>query len=264
MRHPTHNAKSALIGIMLGSLALNAQADLYEDGLMAYTTGNFAEAGQLLVSAAENGNSGAEHLLMRLYSEGHLEAVNQDQETLKWTRKAAESGIKQAQYGLAEIYAKNPDTLAESVQWYRKAANQGHPKAFFKLGDILKAGGRSVAADAGESTRMYQIAASEFDVFAQKGHADYQYLLGTMYQLAKGVNKNMDLALKWLGKSAMQGHILAQMTLGRIYASGIDIPRDTSQARYWLNLAAAQGYNDAISALDELNNSDDATVAYAM
>jgi len=262
MKYPIHNAKSALIGLMLGSFALYAHADAYEDGLMAYTTGNFAEAGQLLMTAAESGDSGAEILLMRLYSEGRLDATNQDQETLKWARKAAEKGLKQAQYGLAEIYAKNPDTLAESVKWYRKAAVQGHPKAYFKLGDIYKDGGKGVESSSAESSRMYQIAASEFDVFAQKGHADYQYLLGTMFQQAKGVRKNMDLALKWLGKSALQGHVLAQMTLGRIYANGVDVPRDTAQASYWLNLAAAQGHADAIAALEALSN--DATVAYAM
>lgn len=264
MRHPNHNVKSALLGIMLGTLALNTQADPYEDGLMAYTVGNFDKAGQLLMKAADQGDNGAEHLLMRLYSEGHLRVVDQDLETLKWTRRAADSGIMQAQYNLAEIYAKNPDSLAESAKWYRLAASQGHPRAYFKLGDILKAGGRGIDANTAESTRMYQIAASEFDVFAQKGHADYQYLLGTMYQEAKGVKKNIDLALKWLGKSAMQGHVLAQMTLGRIYASGIDVPRDSSQARYWLNLAVAQGHEDAIAALDELNNNSDGTVAFAM
>lgn len=262
MKHPIHTLRTALAGILLGSVALHAHADSYEDGLMAYTTGNFGKAGEHLMMAADNGDTGAEHLLMRLFSEGHLKAQNQNKEILKWTRRAAENGIMQAQYSLAEIYAKHPDTLKNAVSWYRKAADQGHPDAFFKLGEILKDGAKGIEANSEDSNRMYQIAASEFDVYAQKGNAEYQYLLGTMYQHAKGVKKNMDLALKWISQSAIQGHAMAQLTLGRIFARGIDVHRDASQARYWLNLAAAQGDNDAIAVLDELN--DEATVAYAM
>lgn len=262
MKHPIHTLRTALIGVMLGTAAFQAQADSYEDGLMAYTTGNFAEAGQYLMTAADSGIPGAEQLLMRMFSEGKLTAPNQEQEVLKWTRKAAEKGIKQAQFALGEIYAEKPESVKDAVKWYRLAADQGHPDAFFRLGDILKDGARGVEADAIESNRMYQIAASEFHVFAQMGNRDYQYNLGTMFQQAKGVEKDIVTAMKWMSKSAMQGHTLAQLELGRLYAKGIDVPRDDQKARYWLSLAAAQGHEAAVAELDEL--SKEATVAFAM
>lgn len=262
MKHPIQTLRTALVGVLFGTLAFHAQADSYEEGLIAYTTGNFGEAGQHLMTAAESGIPGAEHLLMRMFSEGHLTAQNQEKEILKWTRIAAEKGIKQAQFALGEIYARTPETVKDAVKWYRLAAKQGHPNAYYNLGDILKDGAEGVDADTGESNRLYQVAASEFHVFAQMGSPEFQYKLGIMFQNAKGVKKDMNIALKWMSKSAMQGHSLAQLTLGRIYAKGIEVPRDDQQARYWLDMAAAQGHKDAIAALDKLN--EESTVAFAM
>lgn len=254
----------ALGSLVLGSVAFGAQADLYDDGLMAYAVGNYTKAGQLFMDAAEAGKPGAEHMLMRLFSEGRLYAENLDQETLKWTRKAAQQGLMQAQFALGRIYANQQGTMKAAVDWYRKAAEQGHPEAIYRLGAIFEKGAEGVRADAGESKYLYQIAASEFDVFAQKGDAKSQYLLASMYQTAKGLKKDMTLALKWMEKSALQGHALAQLSLGRLYAQGRDVTRDTNQAVYWLDLAAAQGMGEAIALLNTLKKEGDATVALAL
>ncbi|MEE8378771.1 MAG: tetratricopeptide repeat protein [Gammaproteobacteria bacterium] len=267
MKQPAKFVKTAIYSLMLGSFALTAHADSYDDGLMAYTSGNFTKASQYFMTAAEQGSSGAEHMLMRLFSEGKLQSADLNRETLKWTRKAAENGIKQAQFELAEIYAKKQGNVQDAIQWYRLAANQNHPDAFFELGEIYKKGAKGVAADSQKSTRMYQIAASEFDVYAQKGNSEYQYALAEMYQHAKGVNKNMKLAVKWMGKSAQQGHTVAQLGLGRLYAKGNNVPRDINQAKHWLTLAAAQGTGSASASaaaiLSELNQDENAKLAYA-
>ncbi len=264
MKQPAKFVKTALCGLMLGTVALSAQADSYDDGLMAYAVGNFAEAGQQFMIAAEQGSSGAEHMLMRLFTEGKLHTTDLDRDTLKWTQKAAKNGIKQAQFELAEIYAKKQGKVKESIQWYRLAANQNHPDAFFELGEIYRKGAKDVEADFQISTRMYQVAASEFDIFAQKGNAEYQYALAGMYQQAKGVSKNMRLAIKWMGKSAQQGHSLAQLSLGRLYANGDDVSRDIRQAKHWLTLAAAQGESLASNILGKLSKKENATLAYAL
>ncbi|MCK4587104.1 MAG: sel1 repeat family protein [Gammaproteobacteria bacterium] len=267
MKQPAKFVKTAIYGLILGSVALSAQADSYDDGLMAYAAGNYADAGRYLTTAAEQGSAGAEHMLMRLFSEGKLQSADLNRETLKWTRKAAENGIKQAQFELAEIYAKKQGNVKDAIQWYRLAANQNHPDAFFELGEIYNHGAKNVEADTQKSTRMYQIAASEFDVYAQKGNAKYQYTLAKMYQHSKGVRKNIRLAIKWMGKSAQQGHAVAQLELGRLYAKGDDVPRDINQAKHWLTLAAAQGTGSASTSataiLNELNQDGNARLAYA-
>ena len=264
MKQPTQIMKAALSSLILGTVAFSAQADSYDDGLMAYAKGSYTESAQHLMNAAERGNAGAEHMLMRLLTEGKLKTNNLDHETLKWTKRAAENGIKQAQFALAEIYAKKQGKVKDAVQWYRLAADQNHPDAFFELGEIYSKGSEGIEADSQKSTRMYQIAASEFDVFAQKGNPDYQYALAGMYQHAKGVNKNIRLAVKWMGKSAQQGHALAQFSLGRLYANGEEVDRDTNQAKHWLRLAASQGVGSAVTMLDELNRDESAKLAYAM
>ena len=268
MKQTTHLLRKTLCGLMFSAAAFSAQAEPYDDGLVAYTNGDYAKAGQQFMAAAELGSPGAEHMLMRLFTEGKLHAANIDNETLKWTRKAANNGIKQAQFQLAEIYAKKQGNVKNAIQWYRLAADQNHPDAFFELGEIYKKGAEGIVADASKSTQMYQIAASEFDIYAQKGNPEYQYALAGMYQRAKGVNKNMRLAIKWMVKSAQQGHVLAQLDLGRLYAKGDDVNRDINEAKHWLNLAAIQGVGSvstlANSMLEKLNRDDDATIAFAL
>ena len=216
------------------------------------------------MQAADEGNVGAEHMLMRLFSENRIYAKDLAQETLKWTRKAAEKGVMQAQYALADIYAEKQGDAKAAVEWYRKAADQGHAEAYYKLGAIYENGAKDVKADAQESTRMYQIAASEMDVFAQKGSADAQHVLAGMYQQGQGVKKDMAMALRWWEKAAMQGHAVAQLSLGRLYARGGDVQRDTNLAAYWLDLAAAQGEQDAVVLLSELKSAEGTNIALAM
>ncbi|MDT8383516.1 MAG: tetratricopeptide repeat protein [Gammaproteobacteria bacterium] len=257
--------KSLFIGLSLGAAAMSVQADAYEDGLMAYAIGNYTEAQQAFAQAADAGNTGAEHMLMRLFSENKIYAKNVDQETLKWTRKAAEKGVMQAQYALADIYAEKQGDAKAAVEWYRKAAEQGHAEAYYKLGGLYERGAEGVKADAQESVRLYQIAASEMDVFAQKGSADAQHVLAGMYQQGQGVKKDVAMALRWWEKAALQGHALAQLSLGRLYAQGEDgVQRDTHQATFWLNLAAAQGEPGAVALLDEMQAGERTRIALAM
>jgi TPR repeat protein len=256
--------KKLFIGLSLGAAAMTVQADAYEDGLMAYAIGNFAEAGQAFTQAADEGNAGAEHMLMRLFSENKIYAKDLAKETLKWTRKAAEKGVMQAQYALADIYAEKQGNAKAAVEWYRKAAEQGHAEAYYKLGALYEHGAKDVAADAQESVRLYQIAASEMDVFAQKGSADAQNVLAGMYQQGQGVKKDVAMALRWWEKAALQGNVLAQLSLGRLYAQGEDVEHDSNQASFWLNLAAAQGEQDAVALLNEMKVKSNTNIAMAM
>ncbi len=249
-------------GVLMGATAFSVQADAYEDGLMAYAVGNYTEAGRLLMEAADAGQNGAEHMLMRLFAEGKLYSANAANDTLKWTRRAAEKGIMQAQFALAEIYFQKQGDANAALPWYQRAAEQGHAEAHYRLGGIYETGAKGVSADSSQSKHLFQIAASEFDVYAQKGDDHAQYNLASMYKQGQGVKKNMTLALKWWEKSALQGNALSQLSLGRVYAQGDGVGRDAYQAARWLRLAAAQGVGEAIAMLRDLEG--DARVAFAM
>ncbi len=256
--------RSGFYGLILGMLAFNAQADLYEDGLLAYAVGDYTKAGQLFIKAANTGNNGAEHMLMRLYSEGKLDTKQPDEKTLEWALKAAEKGVVLAQFALAEIYAKKQDNAKAALPWYHKAAEQGHPQAYYELGAILEKGANNVRVDTKESTHMYSIAATEFDVFAQKGDAEAQFKLANMYRRAQGVEQDIEKVVKWMERSALQGHALAQLNLGRLYVLGEDLPRNIQLATHWLSAAAAQGVPEATGILSKLHDNGDIDAKFAL
>ena len=168
----------------------------------------------------------------------------------------------QAQFALAELLREKD--AAAALGWYRRAAQQGHPKAWYAMGALLGKGGNGVAVDLAESQRLYLVAASEFDVFAQKGDAAAQNILAGMYEKGQGVRQNMKLAFRWYEKAAMQGLALAQLNLGRLYAVKGSEYRDLNQAAYWLAQAKAQGLAEAGLLLTEVGRETKSSMAYAM
>ncbi len=251
-------------GLILGVSSFSAQADKYEDGLMAYAVGNFQEAASNFTSSAEEGNLGAQHMLLRMLSEGKMYSANLDADTFELALKAAQQGLAPAQFSLAELYIKRGDAKS-AVNWYRKAATQNHIAATYELGQLLKTGAKDVSADQDESQRLLGIAASELDVHAQKGSAEAQNSLASMYEKGLGVKKNIQLAARWYDSAARQGHAQAQLNLGRLYIAGTEgVPSNPYQAKYWLDLAAAQGVEEAIAMLKDLKTSSDTRIAFAM
>lgn len=83
---------------------------------------------------------------------------------------------------------------------------------------------------------------------AEAGEADAQYLLGELYLLGKGVERDTEKAIPWLEKAAHQQNLLAAETLGQIYSSGLGVPANSSKAFSWLqmaaDIAAAQGADE--------------------
>jgi TPR repeat protein len=101
-----------------------------------------------------------------------------------------------------------------------------------------------VAKNQAAADRWYSIAASELDVFAQKGDAGSQNRLAGLYEHGKGVKVNMASAVNWYRKAALQGMAEAQFNLGRLLAYG-DIERNLDEAVYWLQRAVKSGHEEA-------------------
>ena len=66
-----------------------------------------------------------------------------------------------------------------------------------------------------------------------------------MYLLGQGVPQDYEEAVKWVNLAADKGLADAQALLGSMYASGYGVPKDYVHAYMWLNLAAAQGEPNA-------------------
>ncbi|MBX3329869.1 MAG: caspase family protein [Nitrospira sp.] len=109
--------------------------------------------------------------------------------------------------------------------------------------DCTIRGGEYVARDRADYGTSLKIWLSE----AQKGSAEAQYYVGTLYEKGAGGQPDYQQAADWYRKAAEQGDKRAAVSLGRLYEQGLGVPKDPAQAFTWL--AKASGLNDAALSL---------------
>ena len=81
---------------------------------------------------AEKGNMYAQTMLGGAYLQGIGGLPKDEKLAVFWYRKAADQGLKEAQFALGVCYANGlglPKDLEQAVKWYRKAADQGDEDA---------------------------------------------------------------------------------------------------------------------------------------
>lgn len=99
------------------------------------------------------------------------------------------------------------------------------------------------------NARNYALALKEITPLAKAGNADAQHLLGLMYYMGRGVQRDYKQAFAWHYKAAMQGKADAQYVIGAMYYTGNAVPQDQKLAVTWFRKAAEQGHPDAQHAL---------------
>lgn len=72
---------------------------------------------------------------------------------------------------------------------------------------------------------------------ARKGSPDAQEVIGLMYRIGQGVQKNNEYAHDWLLMAAEQGRPLAQHHLASMYFNGEGAAKDPMKALVWIKLA---------------------------
>jgi TPR repeat protein len=167
---------------------------------------------ELLVSVAEAGDQGAQHMLGDYLYEG----------------------------------SRVPRDYGKAAHWYRRyigSTSQMRPldledfvavrRASERLG-YMYATGAGVPADDREATRGFQRAAEMGSAYAQRSLAD-------RYASGQGVPKDLKSAMGWFRRAADQGDVESQYRLGLALYLGTGVPQDYVQAHMWLNLAAASG-----------------------
>lgn len=157
----------------------------------------------------------------------------------EWS-KLADAGNIQAYHNLAMLYANGQgveenDDLAR--EWCEKAANAGLATAQHHLGYILLAAGET------------DVALNWWEQAAEQGLADAQHDLAQQYLLGELIEKDLDTAADWYEAAANQDHTPSQYNLGVLYANVSQF----ANARYWWEKAAALGNEQAIAALQKLN-----------
>ncbi|MEP1444626.1 MAG: tetratricopeptide repeat protein [Paraglaciecola sp.] len=104
---------------------------------------------------------------------------------------------------------------------------------------------KALADDYYHQHQNYPEALYYYEQGANLGDASSQYLLGKMYENAKGTQKNLRQAANWYALAGEQGHIKAQATLGLMYSTGKGINQNYAQAAFWYKKAAEQGHKEA-------------------
>jgi TPR repeat protein len=101
------------------------------------------------------------------------------------------------------------------------------------------------AGVAAYNERNYALALQEVMPLAGAGNADAQHLLGLMYYMGQGVQRDDEQAFAWQYKAALQGKAAAQYMVGAMYYTGNAVPQDRILAVTWFRKAAEQGQPDA-------------------
>ena len=78
-------------------------------------------------------------------------------------------------------------------------------------------------------------------MFADKGKAWAQGILGDRYRKGEYIEKNMEKAIYYYNLASEQGHPAAQYNLGNIYLHGEGVPVDYEKAFHYYKLAAEGG-----------------------
>jgi len=93
-----------------------------------------------------------------------------------------------------------------------------------------------------EITEDYAEAARWYRLAADQGITDAQRRLGGMFALGEGVTQDYAESVKWYRLAADQGDAASQYSLGLRYMNGQGVPQNDLEAVKWFRLAANQGY----------------------
>jgi TPR repeat protein len=158
---PAQNALAQLEG---AAPAAVPGADLFQQGVALYKSGDHAGAAALMQQAAQAGNPTATYELGYMYENG--DGLQQDAaQAAQWYLKAADLGDAAGEAAVGQLYesgnqvAENWDTAA---QWYMRSAQQGNPKGEFRLGRAYHYG-VGVPLDLGAAAQWYDKAAAQGD-----------------------------------------------------------------------------------------------------
>lgn len=159
-----------------------------------------------------------------------------------WYKKAAEQGIAEAFFGLANIHFNEKDTehydLETATEFLKKAADLGCVEAQFSL-----------ACTYSRSER-YDKALKYFEMAAEQGHVSAQYFTGYQYYIGYGTKVDFSAAIKWLCKTIenpnegpkpydnpTEAKIGALKLLGDAYEHGKGVPADMTKANTYYRQA---------------------------
>ena len=99
---------------------------------------------------------------------------------------------------------------------------------------------------------LFKEAMIEFLPAAQAGNADAEELIGVMYAMGLGVERDDRRAFEWYLRASMKAHPGAQSGVGWYYEVGRGVAKDLVRAYMWYVLSAIGGDPDAAISQEEV------------
>ena len=159
---------------------------------------DYAQAREILLPLADNGNADAQLLLGRMQARGEGGAADA-REAARWYERAAEQGRAEAQIALGTMHADGDVVAADDAQalhWLRRAAEQNMPDAMNAVGELLL---RSASPQMRAEAHIWFLRAARLD------NARALYHLGQIHAFGSGVRQDDIEAYKWFDLAASAG-----------------------------------------------------------
>ena len=190
------------------------------------------DAGDVAVTAPDGSSISAEEAFRRGERLIWFGPKQSGSEAIKWFRLAAEAGLAEAQFRLAECYGlvDNNNDPTEEAKWFRKAADQGDNEAMRRLAVCYNLGS-GVQKDGAEAIKWFRRAVDGGNTIAISQ-------LGDMFAEGDGVPRDYVEAANWYRKSVEQGEWLGKFQLGMLYEYGLGVAQSHEQALTWIRSAA--------------------------
>ncbi len=214
-RSLTHYAVSVLLGTFLAIAPIQAASSVEtEEGLNAYSDGNFEKAYDHFVKAASAGDPKAQFYIGNMLFGG--QGTDRDLSlAARYYELAALQGHSEAQVALATMYRSGAGVQRDYYKvlyWLEEAAMDGHPIAQLDLGHISETGDNGAT------------------------------------------EPNIDYAFRWYEMAARNGVVRAQAKLGQLYLGNSETPDEQALGYAWLTIAegnAATEHREDIVAVRE-------------
>ena len=190
--------------------AFRSGMEAFRSGARALRDGDTSKGMTALEYAAQQGHTGAEWKLGRMYADGD---------------QVPKDAVRAFQY-FSSIANRHAEDSPDAPQ-ARFVAN-----AFVALGHYYLDGiPNALKPDAARAHEMFWYAASYF------ADPDAQYNLARLYLDGKGAPRDPRQAVRWFGLAANKGQYQAQAMLGHMLFKGEHVPRQSARGLMWLTLA---------------------------
>lgn len=201
------------------------------------------EGMQLLQKAAAQNEAEAIYVLAML-AVGGAGPGQSDAATLEQMKRAAELGFADAQFALGRMYLEGRGTApdpAAALASFRRAAEGGNKEAMFSAA-------RMMLSQPEPEMRSEGLALMERAI--KDGHIEATLMLATAYgRGANGMPKDELKAEALLKPAAERGDADCQMALASLYKFGESFAARRDEANEWLQRAADQGHPKALEIL---------------